>query len=267
MSQIEIPAALVKELRDLTGAGMMDCKRALAETNGDVEAARRLLRERGMAQATKRAGRETTEGLVLLRIADGRGAIVAVGCETEPVSNNAEFRRFAESVLEAVEVEGPQAAESFEAERVELVARIGENIVLRGAERYGQAAGEVVGGYVHPPANKIGVLVKLAGGGEELAKLVCMHISFANPRFLTRDEIPAEVVAEERDVYMKQPDIQSKPEQVREKIVEGMLQKRFFAEQVLPDQAWIHDPGKTVAQALAAERASVVAFRRFSVSE
>ncbi|MGZ4386207.1 MAG: translation elongation factor Ts [Gaiellaceae bacterium] len=267
MSQIEIPAALVKELRDLTGAGMMDCKRALAETSGDVVAARRLLRERGMAQATKRAGRETTEGIVLLRIADGRGAMVAVGCESEPVSGNEEFRRFAQSVLDAVEVEGSQAAESFEAERVELVGRIGENIVLRGAERYEQGDGELVGGYVHPPANKIGVLVKLAGGGEELARLVAMHVSFANPRFRSRDEIPAEIVAEERDVYMKQPELQSKPEQVREKIVEGMLQKRFFAEQVLDDQAWIHEPGKTVGQVLEAEHAAVVAFRRFALSE
>jgi elongation factor Ts len=267
MSQIEIPASLVKELRDLTGAGMMDCKRALAEARGDVEAARRLLRERGMAQASRRAGRETTEGVVLLRIADGRGTLVAVGCETEPVAGNDEFRRFAQSVLEAVEVEGPRALESFETERAELVARIGENIVLRGAERYEPDDGELVGGYVHPPANKIGVMVKLAGGSEELAKLLSMHIAFAGPRFLTRDEIPAELVAEERELYMKQPDVQSKPEQVRERIVEGMLQKRFFAEQVLPDQAWIHDPGKTVGQALQAEGASVVAFRRFSLSE
>jgi elongation factor Ts len=267
MSQIEIPAALVKELRDLTGAGMMDCKRALAEAQGDVEAARRLLRERGMAQASKRAGRETTEGIVLLRLAGGRGSLVAVGCESEPVSSNEEFRTFAQSVLDAVEVEGPQAAASFEAERVELVGRIGENIVLRGAERYEAAAGELVGGYVHPPANRIGVMVKLAGGSDELARLLSMHISFANPRFLSREEVPNELVSEERDVYMKQPEIQSKPEQVREKIVEGMLHKRFFAEQVLPDQAWIHDPGKTVGQALAAEQASVVAFCRFALSE
>ena len=125
----------------------------------------------------------------------------------------------------------------------------------------------MLAGYVHPPANKIGVLVKLSGGDAELGRLLAMHISFANPRFVFRDEVPAELVAEERDVYLKLPDVQSKPEQVREKIVEGMLQKRFFAEQVLVDQAWVHDSGKTVGQALAERGAKVVAIRRFALSE
>jgi elongation factor Ts len=263
----EIPANLVMELRAQTSAGMMDCKRALQETGGDLEAARKLLRERGMAQASKRAARVTTEGIVLQRIEQGNATMIALGCESEPVSANREFRALAERLLEVVVVDGPAAVETLEEARAELIARIGENIVFRGAERFSAGPGELVAGYVHPPANKIGVLVKLEGGNEEIARLLAMHISFANPRYLTRDEVPAEAVAEEREVFLKQPDLESKPEQVREKIVAGMLEKRFFAEQVLADQAWIHDSGKTVGQALAEAGAKVVAISRFALSE
>lgn len=263
----EISASLVRDLREQTGVGMMDCKRALQETGGDLDAARKLLREKGMAQAGKRATRATNEGAVLQSIEGGVASMVAVGCESEPVSVNEDFKRFAASVLECVKAEGSAAAESAEADRVELVSKIGENIVVRGAERFEAADGEVLAGYVHPPANKIGVLVKLAGGDAELGRLLAMHISFANPRYLARDEVPAELVAEERDVYMKQPDVAAKPEQVREKIVEGMLKKRLFAEQVLADQPWIHDAAKTVDQVLAEQGAKVVAIRRFALSE
>ena len=130
MSAVEIPARLVKELRDRTSAPMMDCKRALAETGGDLEDAVRLLRERGIASAAKRAERETSEGKVLTHTANGRGAIVAVGCETEPVSKNEDLLAYAESVLNVVEGEGPEAAGDLEEERVALVARIGENVGL-----------------------------------------------------------------------------------------------------------------------------------------
>jgi elongation factor Ts len=263
----EISASLVKDLREQTGAGMMDCKRALQETEGDLDAARKLLREKGMARAGKRATRATNEGVVLQSIEGAVASMVAVGCESEPVSANKDFKRFAASVLEHVKADGPGAAESLEAARVELVAKIGENIVIRGAERFEAADGEVLAGYIHPPANKIGVLVKLAGGDAEFGRLLAMHVSFANPSYLARDEVPADLVAEERDVYMKQPDVVSKPEQVREKIVEGMLKKRFFAEQVLADQAWIHDAAKSVEQVLAEYGAKVVAIRRFALSE
>jgi elongation factor Ts len=263
----EISASLVKELREQTGAGMMDCKRALQETGGDLEAARKLLREKGMARAGKRAARATNEGVVLQKIEGGVATMVAVGCESEPVSVNEDFRAFVQRVLEQVEADGPGAAESLEDARTELIGKLGENIVVRGVERLEAAAGEVLSGYVHPPANKIGVVVKLAGENAELGRLLAMHISFANPSCLTRDEVPAELVAEERDVYMKQPDVLAKPEQVREKIVEGMLNKRFFAERVLSEQVWIHDSGKNVGQILAENGAQVVAFHRFAVSE
>jgi elongation factor Ts len=263
----EISASLVKELREQTGAGMMDCKRALQETGGELEAARKLLREKGMAKAGKRATRATNEGVVLQSFEGDIAAMVAVGCESEPVSVNDDFKQFAASVLESVKAGGPEAAESLEGARVELVSKIGENVVVAGTERFEAASGELLAGYVHPPANKIGVLVKLNGGDAELGRLLAMHISFSDPRYLARDEVPAELVAEERDVYMKQPDVVSKPEQVREKIVEGMLKKRFFAEQVLVDQAWIHDAGKSVEQVLAERGAKVVAIRRFALSE
>jgi elongation factor Ts len=144
----EISAALVKELRDQTGAGMMDCKRALQDTNGDLEAAKTLLRERGLASAAKRAGRETTEGKVGYRVADdGKlGVIVAVGSETEPVSNNEEFLGFAVKVLEAVEREGPAAVEQLDDERQELAAKLGENIVVTGAARFEAVDGAVIDG-------------------------------------------------------------------------------------------------------------------------
>ena len=260
----EIPAALVKQLRDMTGAGMMDCKRALVETGGDVEAARQLLREKGLAQAGKRADRPTTEGTVLAHVADGRGALVAVGCETEPVAGNEEFLAFAQHLLDVVLVEGPEAADGLEEERVELVAKLGENVVIVGAERYEVEDGEVAADYIHPPARKIGVLVR-AKASPELARMLAMHIAAARPRYLTRDEIPEREIAEERAVYEKLPDVESKPEAVRPKIVDGMLAKRFFAASVLLDQPWVHDPSLSVETALAERDAEVRAFVRYNV--
>lgn len=263
-----IAAALVKELRELTGAGMMDCKRALEETGGDIEAARRLLRERGMAQAGKRAGRQTTEGKVGYRIADDRrlGTMVAVGCETEPVSNNDEFLAFARRVLDTVESDGRDAVGRLEPERVELVAKLGENIAVVGAARFEAVGGGLVEGYAHAPANKFGALVQLRGGSAELARQVAMHIVASAPQWVTREDVPDEIVSAERDIYANSDEVKSKPEQAREKIVEGMLGKRFFAAQVLTDQPWIHDTGRTVAKALGAEGAEVLEFERFALA-
>jgi elongation factor Ts len=262
----EISAALVKELRDQTGAGMMECKRALQETQGDIEAARTLLRERGMAAAGKRADRTTSEGIVLTRRDDGSAAIVGVGCETEPVSKNDAFRAFAEKALDLVAADGSEIGDDLEPERVELMAQLGENIVVVGGRRLD---GGTLGSYVHPPANKIGVLVQLDGGTEDLARQVAMHISFAAPEYTSRDDVPAETIAAERQIYVNSDEVQTKPEQAREKIVDGMLAKRFFAAApggTLLDQAWIHDPSKTVAAALDEAGATVSAFARISVA-
>ena len=260
-----ISAALVKQLRDMTGAGMMDCKRALQETNGDLEEARRLLRERGIASAGKRAERDTTEGKVLVELNGDRGAIVAVGSETEPVSNNEDFGAFARKALELAMAEGPEAIEGLEEERVELVGRLGENIVFRGAARFEAREGERLAAYVHPPADKIGVLVRVSAT-EELARLVAMHIAASRPQYLTRDEVPADEIERERAIYEKLPEVGSKPEHIRPQIVEGMIAKRFFADNVLTDQAWIHDPSLTVGKALSERNADVVEFVRLSVA-
>ena len=264
---VAISASLVKELRDQTGAGMMDCKRALEETGGDLEAARKLLRERGMAQAAKRAGRETTEGLVGYRISDGHATMVAVGCETEPVSKNDEFQAFAKAVLDAVDERGVDAVADLEQERQDLIAKLGENIAIAGTPaRFERVDGGVIEGYVHPPANKLGVLVQLRGGSADDARRVAMHIAASAPQWISRDDVPESIVVAEREIYANSDEVQSKPEQAREKIVEGMLGKRFFAAQVLVDQPWIHDPAKTVAQALADAGAEVLEFERFSVA-
>jgi elongation factor Ts len=265
-----IPASQVKELRDATGAPMMDAKRALEETGGDIDAARTLLREKGIAGAAKRAGRETSEGLVGYRIEGSVGTMVAVGCETDFVSGNDEFQAFAKSVLEAVHADGSDAVASLEDTRAALAGKLGENIVVVGAERYETGEGEVVNAYAHPPANKIGVIVKLEGGSEELARQLAMHISFAAPEWLSKDDVPADTVEAERQVYLNSDELQGKPEQAKEKIVEGMLAKRFYAMQpggTLTEQPWIHDSAKTVGQALVEAGARVLAFKRFSVAE
>jgi elongation factor Ts len=264
MSTPTISASQVKELRDQTGAGMMECKRALVEADGHLEEARRILRERGLAAAGKRAGRETTEGKVLARVEEQVGTLVAVGCETEPVSKNDEFLSFARKALDAVNENGTGAVDELEDERLELIGKIGENIVVSGAARFEAEGDEVLAAYVHPPAEKIGVLVR-AKATPELARMIAMHISFANPRFLIRDDVPDNEVAEERAIYEKLDDVVSKPERIRPQIVEGMLAKRFFAENVLLDQAWIHDPSLTVGKALEEHDSEVRAFVRYNV--
>jgi elongation factor Ts len=267
MSQVQISASLVKELRDLTGAGMMDAKRALEETGGDVEAAQRLLREQGMAAAGKKAGRETTEGEVLATVSGNVGALVAIGCESEPVSKVDEFLRFAETVLEAVESGGPEAVGGLEEQRLELIGQLGENIEIRGASRMKAGDGELLAEYVHPPANKIGVMVKVCGADPATARRLAMHISFAAPRYLTAEDIPEDEIASERAIYEQQPDVQSKPEEVRAKIVEGRLRKEFLASAALAEQAWIHDTSQTVAKALAEEGVEVLEFVRYALAE
>src|SRR5829696_2197594 len=206
----EISASLVKELRDRTGAGWMECKRALVETNGDLDEAERVIREKGLAAAKKRAGRTTPEGKVL--------------------------------------------------------ARIDENIEVVGAARLEAESGEVLAAYVHPPAEKIGVLVR-ALATPELARLVAMHISFASPRFVTRSEVPSDEVEAERAILSKLPDLEGKPDEVREKMIEGRLAKGLFAETVLDDQPWIHDPDRTVGEALAEHGAEVREFVRYALTQ
>jgi elongation factor Ts len=264
----EISATLVKELRERTGAGMMDCKRALQETNGDMDSAIVILRERGMAQAAKRADRETTEGKVGYRLADDgkKGTMVAVGCETEPVSNNEEFLAYAKGVLDAVDADGIGAESSLEEERVALSGKLGENIIVAGAARFEAVDGALIAAYAHPPANKLGVLVQLRGGDDDLGRKVAMHIAASSPQWIAREDVPADAVSAEREIYANSDEVQSKPEQAREKIVDGMLNKRFFGANVLVDQDWIHDTAKTVGAALKEAGAEVLEFQRFQLT-
>jgi elongation factor Ts len=267
VSQVQISASLVKELRDRTGAGMMAAKRALEETGGDVEAAQRLLREQGMAAAGKKAGRATTEGEVLATISGNVGALVAIGCETEPVSKNEKFLAFAEAVLEAVEAGGREAVDGLDEQRLELIGQLGENIEVAGATRLEAGEGELLAEYVHPPANKIGVLVRVKGADPAAARRLAMHVSFAAPRFRSVDEVPEEELANERAIYENQADVQSKPEEVRAKIVEGRLRKEFLSGVALSEQSWIHDPSLTAGKALKEAGLEVVEFVRYALAE
>ena len=181
------------------------------------------------------------------------------------MSKNDAFLAFARKVLETVDQDGPEAADKLEEERVDLVGKIGENIAIRGAARFDRDGDETIAAYVHPPANKIGVLVKIRGSAE-LAKQLAMHISFAAPRYRSRDEVPAEEVDAERTIYENSDEVQSKPEQVRPNIVDGMLRKRFFAQTVLLDQEWIHESGKTVEKVLLEQDAEVLDFARYALA-
>jgi elongation factor Ts len=217
-----------------------------------------------MASAAKRADRETKEGLVLVRVEDRTGAIVAVGCETEPVAKSDEFRAFAQKALDAAFADGEGGVESLDAERIELGAKLGENIQIVGARRMTAGEGEAFSSYVHPPANKVGVLV-LGKGSDDVGRQLAMHLSFARPTYRTRDEVPAELLEAERAILLGQEDIQSQPEEKRTMIVEGRLNKRFFGESVLGEQPWIHEDKLSVDKALAAGGFELVDYVWYSV--
>jgi len=192
---------------------------------------------------------------------------LAVGCETEPVSKNEKFLAFAEAVLEAVEADGPEAVAGLEEQRLELIGQLGENIEVAGATRMEAAEGELLAEYVHPPANKIGVLVRVKGDDPAAARRLAMHVSFAAPRFRSVDEVPEEELANERAIYENQADVQSKPEEVRAKIVEGRLRKEFLSGVALSEQSWIHDPSLTAGKALEEAGLEVVEFVRYALAE
>jgi elongation factor Ts len=263
----EISAAMVKELRDATSAGMMDCKRALQETAGDFDAAVKLLREKGMAQAAKRADRETSEGKVDVRVDGSTGAIAAVGCETEPVSKNDDFQSFVGKALEAVQTQGEDAVAALEAERVDLAAKLGENIQIIGAKRMEASGDELLSSYIHPPG-KVGALVRTKGGDPQAARSLALHLTFARPTYGTRDEVPQALVDAEREILLNAEEVLSKPENVREKIVEGQLNKKFYGESVLTEQTWYRADESTgkVAQVLKERGIELLDYAWYSVS-
>jgi elongation factor Ts len=261
----QITAAQVKELRDATSAGMMECKRALQETNGDFDEAVKLLREKGMASAAKRADRETSEGKVGVIVRGNVGAIAAIGCETEPVSGNDDFLAYAEKVLKTV-FEGGNAA-SLEAERVALAAKLGENIQVAGAKRMEATGDELLSFYVHAPANKVGALVHTRGGDAQAARSLALHLTFARPTYGSRDEVPQELVDAEREILSNSDEVLSKPENVRDKIVEGQLNKKFYGEAVLTEQTWYRadESTATVGKYLAERGVELVDYAWYAV--
>ncbi|MFP4045262.1 MAG: translation elongation factor Ts [Rhodosalinus sp.] len=270
-----ITAKQVKELREMTGAGMMDAKKALTETDGDMQAAVDWLRTKGLAKAAKKSGRTAAEGLVAVKVADGRGVAVEVNSETDFVAKNAEFQEFVDKVaeramgaadieaLKTADLDGKTVAETL----TDKIATIGENMTLR---RMARVEGPVVVSYVHnaaaPGMGQIGVLVAMSGGDEEFGRKVAMHIAAASPQALNEAELDPEVVERERRVLSDQARESGKPEQVIEKMIEGRM-KKFLGEVTLLGQAFVIDPDSTVAQAAEAAGAEILGFVRMAVGE
>jgi elongation factor Ts len=270
-----ITAALVKELRDSTGAGMMDAKKALTETNGDMEAAVDWLRTKGLAKAAKKSGRTAAEGLVAVVVDGGKGVAVEVNSETDFVAKNGEFQEMvsgiANAALGVADVEALKAADlggkSVADVLTDKIATIGENMSVR---RMAALEGETVVTYVHNAATagmgKIGVLVALKGGDEALGKQVAMHIAAVNPAALSEADMDPAVIEKEKQVQMDIARESGKPEQVIEKMIEGRM-KKFVAESTLLNQQFVVNPDLTVGAAAAEAGAEVTGFVRLEVGE
>jgi len=273
-----ITASQVKDLREKTGAGMMDCKKVLTETDGDMEKAIELLRERGIAKAAKKSDRIAAEGLVTAYVSENRkvGAVAEVNAETDFVSKNEEFRTFANDIAKQVAVKNPANVEELLAQTfindetktvsevlTNKIATIGENMSIRRFERF-EGTG-LVEQYIHGDG-KIGVLVELEGGDTELAKDICMQIAAARPEFLDRDSVPAERLAKEMEILKAQAMNEGKPEAIAEKIVQGRVGK-FYSEICLVDQAFVKNPDMSVSQLVASKNAKIVRYARFEKGE
>jgi elongation factor Ts len=273
-----ISAALVKELRERTGAGMMECKKALVETGGDIDAAIEAMRKSGQAKAAKKAGRTAADGVVVIQIGEAgkRGVVVEVNCETDFVAKDANFTAFAEAV-------GRRALESRAADvyallnepvvpgedrtisqaREALVAKIGENVQVRRLVRFDDVAG-TLRSYRH--GGRIAVIVEMDGGDAVLGKDIAMHIAASNPVFVSAEEVPADVLAKEKEIFRAQALESGKPEAVVDKIVEGRGRK-YLEEVTLLGQAFVKDPDTTVEKLLKQAGAKVLRFARLEVGE
>jgi elongation factor Ts len=284
----EISAAVVKALRERTGAGMMDCKKALADADADAERAAELLRERGLAKAVKRAGRETSEGAVAIALEGDAGAIVELRCETDFVAKTPDFQALAAALAKlaasrpgvdsaAALLDAEDGGQKVSERLAAAMTRIGENIVLYRVGRLA-APGGLVGGYVHA-GGKLGVLVVLRAAKPSeavraLAKDLAMHVAAADPSPVAVDRggVPADLVERERELYRRQAEQEGKPAAVVEKIVEGRVRK-FYAEVCLLEQPFVKDPDQTVTKLLEAAAAAaggalaVTGFLRFKLGE
>jgi elongation factor Ts len=272
---VNITAEAVKQLRERTGAGMMECKKALVETKGDLDAAAELMRKQGLAKADKRAARVAAEGIIVIQKAhDGRAAaMVEVNCETDFVAREQDFRAFAREVAARVLDQRPSSlaallearlpsGETVDERRRALVAKIGENI---GVRRFAVlAAPGHLGAYVHGDSARIGALIALEGGHAELAHDLAMHVAASGPKYATAADVPADVAAKEREILTEQAQGTGKPPEIVAKMVEGRLRKSL-GEMTLAGQPFVKDPDVTVEKLLAGARARVTAFERFEV--
>ena len=264
-------AALVKELRERTGLGLLECKKALSEADGDIDAAIEALRKSSGMKAAKKAGRTAADGVVAIQTADDGSfaAMVEVNSETDFVARDENFLGFVQSVVgkafgeRIADVETLAAGETEDA-RQALVQKIGENISVRRVVTH-EASDGVVGGYVHGN-NRIAVLVSLKGGSDELARDVAMHVAAVNPQVVSPDDMPAEQVAKEREIYAAQAQDSGKPPEIIEKMIDGRIRK-FLSENSLTEQAFVKDPDMTVGKLVSAAGAEVLGFTRFEVGE
>ncbi len=274
---MNISAAMVKELRERTGSGMMECKKALVEASGDLEAAIEIMRKAGLAKADKKSSRTAAEGCLCVKSsADGkRAAMVEVNCETDFVAKNDDFIAYANDVAAGVldssvasveELLGtvlPSAGISFDERRKELIAKLGENINVRRFERFASDSG-ITASYLH--GTRIGVLVELSGGDAALGKDIAMHVAASRPVCVDEAGVPAESVAKEREIFSAQAEASGKPANIIEKMVEGRI-KKFLGEVTLVGQPFVKDPDQTVGALLKGKGASVLRFIRFEVGE
>lgn len=275
---MSISAAMVKELRERTGSGMMECKKALVETNGDIEAAIELMRKSGLAKADKKASRIAAEGIIAMLVSnDGHsGVIVEINSETDFVARGDDFNEFSNTVARrALDAKASGAKEllalpydakggdTIDQRRQQLVAKIGENVSVRRCTVIG-AAGATIGAYLH--GTKIGVLVEMKGGTADVAKDVAMHIAASRPMCVRPDEVPAETIEKERDIYAAQAAESGKPAEIVKKMVEGRVTK-YLKEISLLGQPFVKDPETTIEQLLKKNQAEVIRFERFEVGE
>jgi elongation factor Ts len=272
---MEITAGLVKELRERTGAGMMDCKKALQDAGGDIEAAIEAMRKSGVAKAAKKAGRVAAEGVIIHKGDAKSSVLVEVNSETDFVAKDASFMSFANAVaatvvgarppdvtaLSAMKIQG--ATGTVEEARQQLVAKIGENIGIRRFVRM-DADGGRIGAYVH--GGRIGVLVRMTGGDDALARDIAMHVAASRPLCIAESEVPAEVLRQEREIFAAQAAETGKPPEIVEKMVQGRVAK-FVKESTLLGQGFVKDPDTSVGKLLAARAATVTRFERMEVGE
>jgi elongation factor Ts len=271
---MQISAAMVKELRERTGAGMMECKKALTENNGDIEAAIEAMRIAGQAKAAKKAGRVAAEGVIAVANDGKRAAMVELNSETDFVSKGDDFQGFAQEIAEAVLKHSPadldvlnnatlDSGATVEKTRQDLIAKIGENISVR---RFHIVNGDggTLGVYRH--GVRIGVLVDMQGGDADLAKDIAMHIAASRPVCVKADEVPQDMLDKEREIFSAQAKESGKPDNIIEKMVDGRI-KKYLAEVTLLGQPFVKDPDQTVEKLLSKAGASVLSFSRFEVGE